>query len=269
MLNKALGMPIYRPEIDLGNSFDQVAMSRVLSEDYGFGEVIQDAQHAAETPSDRAKRLAKFTRPFLFQPREWYNTYQFTHGYEGGDAQKGHLLVHFPGLEEQRWQHMDNWLNELARNQPTWDVPFDKSVYADLIPLYWQLVRESRRLVQTANETLADLDPYLEQYARLREATDLCESPLTNTSYVLGPGEDLLARMQQGIQSLSAVVKDTSTADDPSLQQPPRADTAMQANPTNNDWDPLSASVQCTCSGECTEEQMRKITSNPLCESWL
>lgn len=269
MLNKALGMPIYRPEIDLGNSFDQVAMSRVLSEDYGFEGITQGGEHAEETPSNRTKRLAKLTRPFLFQPREWYNTYEVSHGYEGGDAQKGHLLVHFPGLEEQRGQHMDRWLDELARNQPAWDVPFDKSVYAELIPMYWRLVRKSRMLVQTANETLAELDPYLEQYARLREATDLCESPLTNTSYVIGPGEDLLARMQQGCQILRGLLEDDSINNDPILKQPPEADTAKQANPTNDDWDRLPASVQCTCSGECTDEQMRRIKSNPLCQSWL
>lgn len=202
-LNKALGMPIYHPEIDLGNSFDQVAMSRVLSEDYGFEELTHGGEHAEGTPADRTKRLVNLTRPFLMQPREWYNTYEFSHGYEGGDAQKGHLLVHFPGLEEQRGDHMDKWLDELARNQPAWDVPFDKSVYVELIPKYWGLVRESRKLVQTANETLAELDPHSEQYVRLREAADLCESPLTNTSYAIGPGEDLLARMQQGCQMLS------------------------------------------------------------------
>lgn len=201
-LNKAIGIPLYHPEINLGNSFDQVAMSVVLSEDKGHEDSVKGLETADETSRERNKRLAGVVRPFIFQPREWYNTYEFDHGYEGGDPHAGHLLVHFPGLEDRRWKHMETWLLELANNQKEYDVAFKDSIYAKQIQEYWDLVRESRNLIRSANETLADLPLDTAHYSRLREAANLCESPLTNSSYDIGPGQDLLLRMKQGTVAL-------------------------------------------------------------------
>lgn len=202
MLNKAIGLAFYHPEIELGNSFDQVAMSHVLTNDYGFDEKAQEWEHPNETISAKAKRLSVVTRPFLFQPREWYNTYEFKHGYEGGSATAGHLLVHFPGLEQDRWALMDAWLDRISHDAAVWDIPFANTVYASEVPKYWQLVREARALVKSANETLADMVPHSREYAQLRQHVDLCESPITNASYSIGPGQDLLRHMHGGISSL-------------------------------------------------------------------
>ena len=209
MLNQAIGLAYYRPDIDLGNSFDQVAMSHILTNDMGYELDQQDLEFPEESERERAKRLSQFTRPALFQPRTWYNAYQFKHGYEE-DPSTGNLLVHFPGLGKDRWNLMDELLGKISQQSSAWNVPYENSVYASAVPKYWQLVREARTLVRTANETLADSRLFGNRQARLREYANICESPLTNSSYSIGPGQDLLAHMQDGITWLHGVLEEYS-----------------------------------------------------------
>ena len=41
MLTKALALPLTHPEIDLGNSMDQVAMAKIMGADYGTEEAAK------------------------------------------------------------------------------------------------------------------------------------------------------------------------------------------------------------------------------------
>ena len=76
MLSKAIALPMFT-DLDLGVSVDQTAMALVMNE----------TEYHAEGET-------------LFQPREWYNLYQFKDHWEGD---VGDLLVHFPGLDNDRW----------------------------------------------------------------------------------------------------------------------------------------------------------------------
>jgi hypothetical protein len=87
---KAFAYPLFRPDVDLGRSADQLATGTVANE-------------------------TKFWEGTLFQPRIWYNTYEFRHGYEG---KMGRMLVQFPGLEEDRWIHMQKWLGIVEGPMP-------------------------------------------------------------------------------------------------------------------------------------------------------
>lgn len=68
-------------------------------------------------------------------PREWFNTYEFEHGFEG---KPGHFIVHFAGLAETRLSHMANWLDELEQNQVKWEVPAEDTFYKTAVPQFWK-----------------------------------------------------------------------------------------------------------------------------------
>lgn len=127
-LAKSLTFPMYYPEIDLGNSMDQVAMARVLNE-------------------------SEFSNAALFQPRVWYNTYEWHHGFEGD---RGNLLVHFPGLQGDRWKHMSDWLDTVERNKEDWSVPLEQTIYVNQTREYWETQREAKDLLSDGENWEAD-----------------------------------------------------------------------------------------------------------------
>lgn len=122
MLAKAIAFPMYRPEIDLGNSADQVAMATIFNE-------------------------TEFGSACLLQPRIWYNSYEFHHGFEG---HKGNLLVHFPGLEGDRWKHMNEWLNTIERDHTQWEESLENTLYPNDTNRYWDTVRHAMEVYREA-----------------------------------------------------------------------------------------------------------------------
>lgn len=127
MLTKVMAFPMFRPDVDLHISVDQEAMAHVFNE-------------------------SDFATGVLFQPRNWYNTYEFHHAYEG---RKGHMLVHFPGLFEDRWSHMSRWLSVVENSPDEWTVPFDKTNYPQNITTYWDSLREGIKTLNKGEDVLA------------------------------------------------------------------------------------------------------------------
>jgi hypothetical protein len=115
-LTQVVDYPLAHPDEDLGWFGEQAAMANVFRS-------LEKQSEAKGTFSGIA-----------WVPREWFNTYEFEHGFEG---QPGHFMVHFAGLAETRLQHMANWLSELQHNQAKWEIPLEKTFYADAIPRFW------------------------------------------------------------------------------------------------------------------------------------
>lgn len=124
MLTKTTGFPLFRPEIDLGRSADQQAMAMLFNE-------------------------TDFRHNVLFQPRIWYNTYEFSHGYEG---EKGRLLVHFPGLEQERWAHMEKWLRIVADTPEEWEADLADTMYPAEIETFWSELGSAREMLRRADD---------------------------------------------------------------------------------------------------------------------
>jgi lipopolysaccharide biosynthesis glycosyltransferase len=104
----------------------------------------------------------------LYQPRKWFNTYEFHHAYEG---QRGDMFVHFPGLQEDRWAHMEKWLEILeGPKQAEWEVPLEETTYPAEIEEFWsqldvseRTLRDGRERVEAATVDTTDLKAALER----------------------------------------------------------------------------------------------------------
>ncbi|KAH0536683.1 hypothetical protein GP486_008867, partial [Trichoglossum hirsutum] len=127
-LTKSMGLPMFRPDIDLGFSIDQEAMANIFHEtEYGYAR--------------------------LYQPRQWFNTYEFSHGYEG---KKGNMLVHFPGLGD-RWDHMSSWLDIIEQHPEEWEMELSNTTYQAEIDQFWSALREGRKALEEAKHQLNQL----------------------------------------------------------------------------------------------------------------
>ncbi|KYG41214.1 glycosyltransferase family 34 protein [Acidomyces richmondensis BFW] len=116
LLTQIVDYPMAHPDVDLGWSADQAAMERVIK------SIEMDLRDQNKAPG------------IAWVPREWFNTFEFEHGFEG---QPGHFIVHFAGLGETRISHMAQWLNVLQRNEQEWEIPPEHTFYAHDIPRFW------------------------------------------------------------------------------------------------------------------------------------
>ena len=146
MLSSTLAYPMVHPEVDLGTSPDQLALNLVCNQ-------------------------TEFRANVLYQPRPWYNTYEFLRGYEG---QKGDLLVHFPGLAADRFKHMQDWLDIVETDPTAWEVPLEQTAYPSRLEEFWTVLRKGRDLLATAamNTSAAGGTGPVQAIERLRMVLD-------------------------------------------------------------------------------------------------
>jgi len=58
------------------------------------------------------------------------------------------MLVHFPGLEEERWEHMEKWLDIVEGPQAAnWNLPLQETQYPTEINRFWTELREARKVM--------------------------------------------------------------------------------------------------------------------------
>lgn len=173
MLAKSIAVPMFLPDLDLDVSVDQSAMGFVMNESEFFEN--------GET---------------LFQPREWYNDYEFHDHYEG---EKGDLLVHFPGLEDDRWQLMEDWLNEVEREPAKNDIPLEDTRYPAEVKRFWNLVREAHEVIRQADQYMKE-DAKNVQY--VAAGADSLERVMYGTELETKPGTELLEVYKENIDYL-------------------------------------------------------------------
>ncbi|KAI9668586.1 MAG: hypothetical protein M1831_001025 [Alyxoria varia] len=161
MLSKAIALPMFT-DLDLGFSVDQTAMALVMNE--------TEFHAQGET---------------LFQPREWYNLYQFKDHWEGD---VGDLLVHFPGLEADRWGWMESWLDQVERYPERLDVPLEKTKYPKEVDKFWDYFHQSLDLLAQASEYLRTDQ---QNSKNVLDSADAVEHVLWGTELSVPPGVHL------------------------------------------------------------------------------
>ncbi|KAF9894786.1 hypothetical protein FE257_004407 [Aspergillus nanangensis] len=177
MLIETLAHPLYKPEIDLGRSADQEAMVHVLNKTDGGPD-----KHG-------------YKDGLIYLPRPWINTYEWHHAYEG---KRGNLLVHFPGLEEDRWSHMSKWLDVVEYTPEKWRVQLAETEYATKTVEFWNQVRTAKRAINATEERLKS--PSLKSKNRVEEG-------LRGLKKVLYEEADDMELLRQRIDDLKAVPK--------------------------------------------------------------
>ncbi|KAL4907584.1 hypothetical protein BDW74DRAFT_176335 [Aspergillus multicolor] len=118
-LIESLAYPKYNPYVDLDVQVDQSAMERVLNESSYCGNVT-------------------------YLPRPWINAYEWKHAYEG---ERGNMLVHFPGLDGARWEHMRKWLDVVDAGVGGWEVGLEETWYLEGTRGFWERVERARGII--------------------------------------------------------------------------------------------------------------------------
>ncbi|KAI1615335.1 hypothetical protein EDD37DRAFT_507190 [Exophiala viscosa] len=122
MVIKAISIPQHLPHFGLG-FLEQTALYKTFNDTEFRGSVI-------------------------YQPRIWFNTYEFHHAYEG---KHGDFLVHMPGLEKDRWPHMEKWLDIVnGPEQAEWEIPYEETRYPKETKDYWNTLRYVRAVLDYA-----------------------------------------------------------------------------------------------------------------------
>lgn len=165
MLVKAIAYPMSKPDVDLGVSMDQEAMAHVFNDTSPYVPKTSadwEKLRKAEKELSASERIMRnnlragaggTNGEVLFQPRVWYNTYEWHHAYEG---KKGNLLVHFPGLEDDRWRHMSDWLDVVENTPAKWDMPLDETHYPAEVKAYYNAIVEARKVLADADKLTQD-----------------------------------------------------------------------------------------------------------------
>jgi hypothetical protein len=92
----------------------------------------------------------EFSPNVLYQPRVWYNTYEFHYGFEG---QQGDLLVHFPRLEEDCWRLTSDWLDTVEGPKARdWETTLARTRYPEQINKLWTRVHQCRTVLADVRE---------------------------------------------------------------------------------------------------------------------
>jgi hypothetical protein len=65
------------------------------------------------------------------------------------------MLVHFPGLEEDRWKLMSDWLDTVeGPKAQDWETALARTRYPEQIDKFWMQVRECRAMLADVTEQM-------------------------------------------------------------------------------------------------------------------
>lgn len=119
-LIESLALVRLYPKLDLGIEKSRTAMQTVLS-DIGFRDRV------------------------VFMPRRWFNAFEMRRrGFEGP---KGSMLVHFHGLEGDKWPLMTRYLRKVRSRKNPYEMDFEDTPYAHEIEPFWDRIREAKALL--------------------------------------------------------------------------------------------------------------------------
>lgn len=122
-LIEVLALPRIDTHLDLGFDKAQTAMQFVL---------------ASET----------FRTSTMYQPRQWFSAVHLPSGeFEG---KQGDLMVHFKGLEGDKWLSMAGYLNDVTAWHNSWEMQLHETTYEKEVDEYWARLRMGRTLLRIA-----------------------------------------------------------------------------------------------------------------------
>jgi hypothetical protein len=145
-------------------------------------------------PSTGSEKRA-FREGNVYIPREWINSY---HEFDKERCKKGDILVHFPGIKEDRWPAMVDWLNIIEHTPNEWDVPLEQTNYPKKISQFWERFRAARDAVKSAEEDI--------RLAALGTPTFTRAAAISQLKITLQENADNQELLQQRLDELRAAV---------------------------------------------------------------
>ena len=168
LLANALTLPKYKPEVGL--DFAEQTTLRI-----GMNET-ENRHHV------------------LWQPRTWFNAYQWHHGYEGD---VGTMFVHFAGLGSDRWNHMGKWLDILEGKDPNenptkWEVALKDTNYPKQIAEFWHAMRIGRQTLNVVHDNINST----------RNAPDRVRVAVQNLEHIMGAETDKVDVVMKAVKEV-------------------------------------------------------------------
>ncbi|OAA34355.1 Galactosyl transferase [Metarhizium rileyi] len=168
MLSETIGYPLHHPEVELGRNADQDVMAGIFKK------------------TDGGPEGKGYADAVVFMPRPLINAYQFSHGFEG---EKGSFLVHFPGLEDERWPAMANWIHTLETTPNEWERPAAETDYLNKTDRFWSQVRQARKAIRLVEKNLPSLENVTRERKQDADAVKVALKTLRET--LRGKADDL------------------------------------------------------------------------------
>ena len=154
----------------------------------------------------------------LWQPRIWFNAYQWHHGFEGD---VGAMFVHFPGLESDRWNHMSHWLDILEGDeQKEWEIELKETKYPKQIDEFWRALRIGRQTLDVVHDNINDM----------RNAPESVRVAIRSLEYIMDAETDKVDGVMRAVKNVKDAIdmykglQQEKTEQDKSLEQAEGAD---------------------------------------------
>jgi lipopolysaccharide biosynthesis glycosyltransferase len=169
LLANALTLPKYKPNVGVDFA-EQSTLWMVMNE------------------TDNRKHV-------LWQPKTWFNAYQWHQGYEGD---VGSMFVHFPGLDDDRWNHMGRWLNILEGPEAEkWSIDLKHTRYPSQIDEFWKAQRFGRQTLEAVHESIKDL----------LKAPDSVRVAVQRLEVIMGAKTDKVDMVMKGVKDVKDAVE--------------------------------------------------------------
>lgn len=88
---------------------------------------LGDSLEASREALEKVLRSDEFRENVLYQPKGWYNPYQFSTN--DSQARPGNLMVHFTGLSGEKWRAMADWISQTPEQKRRWSMSVHRTNY--------------------------------------------------------------------------------------------------------------------------------------------
>ncbi|KAH0340288.1 glycosyltransferase family 34 protein, partial [Aureobasidium melanogenum] len=135
---------------------------------------LTDRKHHVSLNKDHAAleqimENQRFRSRVTYQPRLWYNAFDYNKTYEG---ESGNLMVHLLDLGGDKWARMDKYLGNVTSKVNPHEVPLEQTTYEKQVQSFWKRMADSRKILKEAKLKEKGHDGIKEAARRLKFALD-------------------------------------------------------------------------------------------------
>lgn len=135
---------------------------------------LTDKKHHVSVNKDHAAleqimEGSHFRNRVTYQPRTWFNAFDFNKTYEG---EAGDLMVHLVDLGGDKWARMDKFLGNVTKPVNPYEMPLEQTKYGSRVEEFWTRMKEARKILKESKDKEKGNDAIKETARRLKFALD-------------------------------------------------------------------------------------------------